>query len=124
MTPNPSSVLVSCALSTPELREREATLVAHFKSAILESTELPNGYAFRLPGDGHSIDLIAKLIIAERECCPFLAFDFTAQPDRGPVALTVTGPAGAKEFLQSLLHLKATGAPPVIVQLPDSVASR
>jgi len=105
MTAGIPAVPISCALSTPELREREATLIAHFKSAIAEAKELPNGYAFRLPGDGQSINLIATLITAERECCPFLAFVFTAQPFCGPVFVAVTGPAGTKEFLKDLLQL-------------------
>ena len=61
---------VACCLSTAEFREREATLLAHFRSAVNETDELPDGYAFRLPGDGKWIAVVAELIVAERECCP------------------------------------------------------
>jgi hypothetical protein len=36
----------------------------------METEELQEGYAFRLPGDGGWIRLTAELIVAERECCP------------------------------------------------------
>jgi hypothetical protein len=40
--------------------------------------------------------MIAKMIVAERECCPFLTFELVAQPNTGPLIVSVTGPAGAK----------------------------
>jgi hypothetical protein len=94
---------VACCLSSAELREREATLLAQFRSAVIETEELRDGYAFRVPGDGKWIGLIAELIVAERECCPFLAFEVAALPNMGPLIVRVTGPAGAKEFLRTVL---------------------
>ena len=94
---------VACCLTSAELREREATLLAQFRSAVIEKEELSDGYAFRVPGDGKWIAIIAKMIVAERECCPFLTFEFVAQPSMGPVIVRVTGPAGAKEFLKTVL---------------------
>jgi len=94
---------IACSLTTPELRDREATLLAQFRSAVIETEELQQGYAFRLPGDGESIGLIAALMVAERECCPFLAFEVAALPNMGPVIVRVTGPAGTKEFLRTVL---------------------
>ena len=94
---------IVCALTTVELRDREATLLAQFRSAIIETEDLQEGYAFRLPGDGKWIELIAELIVAERECCPFLTFEMTAHSNMGPVIVRALGPAGAKEFLRNLL---------------------
>jgi hypothetical protein len=94
---------VACCLTSAELRERAATLLAQFSSAVIGTEELRDGYAFRLPGDGKWIGLIAKMIVAERECCPFLTFEFVAQPGMGPVIVRVTGPAGAKDFLKTVL---------------------
>ena len=64
--------------------------------------ELRDGSACRLPGDGKRIGLIAELIVAERECCPFLAFEVAALPNMGPVIVRVAGPAGAKDFLKAV----------------------
>ena len=94
---------IACALTTVELRDREATLFAQFRSAVIETEELQEGYAFRLPGDGEWIGLIAELIVAERECCPFLAFEVAALPNMGPVIVRMMGPAGTKEFLRTIL---------------------
>ena len=96
---------IACSLTTAELRDREATLLAEFRSAVVETEELQDGYAFRLSGDGKWIGLIAELIVAERECCPFLGFELAALPNRGPLIVRVTGPAGTKEFLRTLLKV-------------------
>lgn len=94
---------IACSLTTAELRDREATLLTEFRSAVVETEELQDGYAFRLSGDSNWIGLIAELIVAERECCPFLAFELAALPNRGPLIVRVTGPAGTKGFLRTLL---------------------
>ena len=94
---------IACCLTSAELRERETTLLAKFRSAVIETEELPNGYAFRVPGDRKRVVMIAKMIVAERECCPFLTFEFVAQPSMGPVIVRVTGPAGTKDFLKTVL---------------------
>jgi hypothetical protein len=94
---------IACCLTSAELRERGATLLAQFGSAVIGMEELRDGYAFRLPGDGKWIVTIAKMIVAERECCPFLTFELVAQPDMGPVIVRVTGPPGTKDFLKTVL---------------------
>jgi hypothetical protein len=47
--------------------------------------------------------LVADLIMAERECCPFLTFHLTAEPKMGPLTIRMTGVHGTKEFLKSIL---------------------
>jgi len=94
---------VACRLSAEELREREATLLAQIRSAVIATEKLPNGYAFRLPGDGKWVGIVADLIVAERECCPFLTFELTAHPNMGPVIMRVTGPDGTRDFLRAIL---------------------
>ena len=98
-----NQIPVACSLAGPELRQREATLLAQFRSAVVATEELPDGYAFRVPGDKKWIALVGELIVAERECCPFLKFEFVAEPNKGPVIVRVTGPEGAKAFLKTTL---------------------
>jgi hypothetical protein len=43
---------VACWLTSAELRERAATLLAQSRSAVMGTEELGDGYAFRVPGDG------------------------------------------------------------------------
>jgi hypothetical protein len=95
---------IACCLSDAELRKREATLIAQFRSALIATEELPDGYAFRLHGDKKWMAVVLELIVAERECCPFLTFELTAQPNMGPVTFRVTGPVGTKDFLKTILR--------------------
>ena len=103
MKPGSDDVQVACSLSVPELRERETALLARFRSSVIETEELPNGYSFRGPGDGKWIAIVAELIAVERVCCPFLTFELAAQPNLGPVIVRVFGPSGAKDFVRTIL---------------------
>ena len=95
---------IACRLTNAELREREARLLAQFRSAVIETEELRDGYAFRLPCDRKWVAITAEMIVAERACCPFLTFEFVAQPSMGPIIVRVTGPAGTKDFLKTVLY--------------------
>ena len=74
-----------------------------YSTAIAQKQELPDGYAFRILGDKRGMVLVCELISAERECCPFLTFELTAQPNMGPLSVRVTGPSGTKDFLKTIL---------------------
>jgi hypothetical protein len=108
---NLDRIPIACSLTSAELREREATLLAQFRAAIIKTEELHDGYAFHIPGDGERIRQGAELIVAERECCPSLVFEVSALPNMGPVTVHVRGPAGTKEFLIRLLGLPGAAAP-------------
>lgn len=82
---------VMCSLSDPERRIREATLLARFKSGVIATEGLDDGYSFRLPGDRDWLGLVADLMIAARECCPFRSFYLMAEPQMGAVTLRITG---------------------------------
>jgi len=47
---------------------------------------------------------VVATIEAERHCCRFLRFELGVAPDEGPLSLTVTGPAGTREFLAALIR--------------------
>jgi hypothetical protein len=102
---NLDNLPIACSLESAELREREATLLARFRSGVVETEELADGYAFRLSGDADSVRLVAELIAAERACCRFVTFEVRALPNMGPVTVRVTGPDGTKEFLRNLLRI-------------------
>src|ERR1700686_671114 len=94
---------VVCCFSDEKMGNPETTLLAQFKSALVTTEEVSDGYLFRIPGDKKWIALAAELIVAERECCPFLRFELAADPAMGPVTLRITGPSGTKEFIKSFL---------------------
>src|SRR5437016_13274474 len=61
-------VPVACCLSDEELRNREATLLAQAKSAVVAAA----GYAFQVPGDSQSPAPVRRSILAGRSCGPLL----------------------------------------------------
>jgi hypothetical protein len=103
-------IRVACCLSDAELRKRVATLLARFESAVIATEELPDGYVFRVRGDKKWMGVVWEAIVAERECCPFLTFELTAQPNMGPLSVRVTGPAGTKDFLKTILSCSMNGS--------------
>lgn len=105
MTHKPEDISIACQLSDAEFRDREATLLAQFRHVVTAVVELPHGYALHINSDEKSLLLAAQLMFAERSCCPFLAFELTAQPNQGRVVVHVTGPAGTKGFLRTILHV-------------------
>src|SRR5262245_66113127 len=98
-----SDIPVACLLTAPELRQRRITVLAAFRAAQLEVKELAEakaeGFAFRVAAGSAQLSALAELIELERQCCPFLRFSLTVEPGDGPIWLTVTGPAGTREFL-------------------------
>src|SRR5437588_13077603 len=96
---------IACSLTSAELREREATLRAQFRAAIIKTEEFQDGYAFHIPGDGERIRQVAELIVAERECWPVVVFEVSALHNVGAVTVRVSGAVGTKEFLRSVLGL-------------------
>lgn len=100
---NVPNLPLACSLTTEEFRDREATLLTQFRSGVMETEELQDGYAFHIPGDASWIRLVAELVVAERECCPFLEFELAALPNMGPLTLRVTGPVGTKEFVRRVI---------------------
>jgi hypothetical protein len=93
---------IACNLNDAEFQRRRADLLTTFQGALLETRELDDGYAYRFPSDANWISELAQLITVERECCPFLSFNLRVEPANGPLWLELTGPAGTKDFLQSL----------------------
>ena len=96
---------LSCKLTTEELRSRKETVLASLKSQVKEKQELVNGFAFRFDGSNEILDELNEFIKTERECCDFFTFGLSVCGDKSEAWLNLTGPEGAKEFIQSELGL-------------------
>lgn len=96
---------IACSLTSAELQERRRTVLQQVRSAVVETVELENGYAYSIPGEWFAE--VAKLIDLERQCCPFLTFTLTVAPGDGPIRLELTGPEGTKEFLEATFTSEA-----------------
>jgi hypothetical protein len=94
---------VYCTLNPSALKARRENLshaLVHRADAL---RKLPDGYVLRFKAEDDILALIARAVDAERQCCRFLRFTVTVEPDGGPVSLKLTGPAGTPEFLAAML---------------------
>jgi hypothetical protein len=98
-----SDSVVACTLTDSALRERRSGVLARLSTAVLERSELPDGFAFRFEPSSATVALLAEVIDLERQCCAFPRFRLTVEPEQGPVWLELTGPEGSKALLSDLL---------------------
>ena len=98
------AVPIACTLAGGD-RLRRGAEVAELFGARQEVRELPDGYAVRFPGEQVWAERLLAFIVAERECCPFFAFDLRFEPDLGPIWLHVRGPEGTTGVVATLLGL-------------------
>ena len=94
---------IGCTLPPGDRRARGDELLSGLVTQALERLDVPDGYRFRFGPEGETLQQIVRAVIAERECCRFLTFTLTAEPDAGPIWLEVTGPTGTREFLDEFL---------------------
>lgn len=97
--------LVVCKLTSPQMRQRKATVIASLKKQVLEKKELDNGYSYRFSGSDKVVTELSTFIKTERLCCEFFDFSLAVKGDKSSAWLTITGPEGAKSFITSELEL-------------------
>ena len=98
---------VACSLDPEELKTRQGSLLPGLASHVRAVKETPDGYEFEFAPSREILLQLIDVIDAERQCCRFLQFDLVVEPADGPVRLRLGGPPGTREFLASLLDLKA-----------------
>ena len=96
---------LTCKLTTAEMQERKATVLASLRKQVLEKKELENGYAFKFPGNDKMIDELNDFAKTERHCCDFFTFNIAITGDTTSLWFEITGPKEAKEFIGSELEL-------------------
>jgi hypothetical protein len=96
---------IACTLGPAAVKARREDLLGGLVRLARERVDLPDGYRIRFdPGDD-ILSRIARIVEVERQCCRFLTFSVTIEPDEGPIWLQFTGPAGTREFLAEMLDL-------------------
>lgn len=96
-------VPIICNLTDAELRERRQTVLHFVRSAALNVTSLPLGYAYRFAPSSEVLAHLAHLIDLERKCCQFLTFKILVEAGNQPICLEVTGPPEAKAVIADFL---------------------
>lgn len=94
---------IACTLTPAAIRARREGLLSELVRQASSQEETEDGYRLHFAADDDTLFTIARAINAERQCCRFLRFRVTVEPDGGPMSLELTGPAGTREFLSALL---------------------
>lgn len=95
---------IVCALTPAALKARREGLLSDLLARADAREDLPDGLRLRLPPAPDTLTAIARAIDAERECCRFLRFVVTVEPDGGPITIDLSGPPGTREFVAALLE--------------------
>ena len=98
-----SELPIMCVLTPSALEARRSGLLTELIHRAESREELSDGHRLRFVSND-ALSLIARTVDAERQCCRFLRFSITVEPDGGPTVLDLTGPAGTREFLSALFE--------------------
>jgi hypothetical protein len=95
---------IVCALDPNDLQKRREELLPGLLQRAEAHEFHETGVRVRFPASAEILAAIFRVIDAERQCCRFLRFHVTVEPDIGPIYLNVTGPPGAAGFLTDLVR--------------------
>jgi hypothetical protein len=90
-------------LLSPHALEDRLAEIEQLLAGSDETRELDDGYEFRFPGDEVWAGRLLDLIQAERQCCQFLRFELSFEPQRGPIRFRVRGSEEIKAFLGAMM---------------------
>lgn len=93
---------IMCTLTPVALRARREGLLSNLLKRAHSHEELPVGHRLQFTRADDTLAVIAQTIEAERQCCRFLRFSITVEPDGGPIFVELTGPPGTREFISAL----------------------
>jgi hypothetical protein len=93
---------VVCTLTPDTIATRKAGVLPGLVQRADGREEVADGIRFRLPPD--ALSAVLTTVEAERQCCRFLSFDISIEPDGGPIWLSLSGPPGTRDFLSALLE--------------------
>jgi hypothetical protein len=100
-----ADVPIACSLSPDDLRTRREGLLADLFRRADHRELTAEGLRVRFPAGSEVLAAIAGVADAERQCCRFLRFGITVEPDGGPISLDLSGPEGTRQFIAGLLDL-------------------
>jgi hypothetical protein len=99
---------IACTLSPEELRVRRDALLPGLAARAEQIIPISGGVQLQIASSPDAMETIGRIIDAERRCCRFLAFAVSAEPDLGPIIVTVTAPPDAQALLTDLVAKTAS----------------
>lgn len=100
-----NSLPIVCTLTPETIATRKAELLPGLFRRAETTERTADGYRLRFAASVGVLQAVAAAIDAERQCCRFLRFELTVEPDVGPLVLTLSGPPGAREFVAALCEV-------------------
>ena len=96
---------LACDLSAIPIGERAShhKVTRYLISSATQIREIEDGFTLQLTATDY--DAATQFVARERLCCPFLQFTVDVSPEQRGVELRIRGPADAKEFIRTELHL-------------------
>jgi hypothetical protein len=98
-----ADVPIACTLTPDALRARQQGLLSDLIRRADACDRSADGVRLRFAPSRETLSAIVEVVDAERQCCRFLRFAITVEPDGGPMLLELSGPPGAGEFLGALV---------------------
>ena len=95
---------IACSLDPASMAARRAGLLADLLRQARTRDDLADGMRLTFEPSSTTLDVIARTIDAERQCCRFLRFELAVEPDLGRFVLELTGPPGTGDFLRDLVN--------------------
>jgi hypothetical protein len=102
--------VVACTLDPEQKRQRRAMLEREIVPAIVDVTEVKDGWVLWFDRAEGRLASIARFVELESRCCAFLDFEIRLDADGERIALALTGPAGTKEMIAPLVENVARGS--------------
>jgi hypothetical protein len=93
---------IMCELTPEELRTRREEVLARLAERATKQEATTDGYVFTFEPSSDTLKMLTAAIDGERQCCRWLRFVITVEPDGGPITLTLSGPDGSRDFLSAL----------------------
>ena|SRR5687767_5963969 len=104
MTSEPTTTqpeeVIACLLGEREQAERGDRLAHELFPGALATEDLPDGVAFRFPGDDDWTAKVLDFVAAERRCCPFFTFELVFEPHGRGLWLRLRGSEAIKAFVR------------------------
>lgn len=97
------SIGLACRLIGPELMERKAVIAAELLNDVENIEESDDGFALSWSSGDPWAERVLEIVRLERQCCPFIRFELTLEPNDGPVTLHLLGNDEVKQFIRTEL---------------------
>ena len=89
---------VACTITEDRAEERADWIEDDLLPAYAGYDELDDGVTVRFSGADDTLQLVARFVAEEKECCAFADYRVEVSPPFEETRLTITGPEGTKEM--------------------------